>query len=238
MTVPDLGHIYPPGVSDSLRPVTDRQQYLPALRWKALTPLFDGAVRVTARETAMKQLLLDQAGVTAADSVLDLGAGTGTLAIRLKQRCPGARVVGLDADAEVLARARRKAAAAGREIEFVEGFSTDLPFPADSFDVVLSTLFFHHLTGADKRRTLAQVRRVLKPGGRLHVADWGRPGDPLMAALFLSVRAFDGFEVTADNARGALPEMFEDAGLEDARECRRLRTVLGTLALYSAQRPA
>ena len=217
--------------------MADDNRYLPALRWKALTPVFDTAVRVTARERVMKQRLLDQAGVGPGDAVLDLGAGTGTLAIWLKQRCPEATVTGLDADPEVLARARSKAADAGCEIVFVEGFSTELPFEADSFDIVLSSLFFHHLMPAAKRSTLAEVRRVLKPGGRLHVADWGKPGDPLMAALSLSIRAFDGFEVTAENLRGALPSLFGQAGLQDAQERRRLRTTLGTLALYSARKP-
>ena len=60
---------------------TDR--YLPALRWRALTPLFDGAVRVTSREGATKKGLLDQADAGPGDAVLDLGAGTGTLAIWL-----------------------------------------------------------------------------------------------------------------------------------------------------------
>jgi ubiquinone/menaquinone biosynthesis C-methylase UbiE len=218
--------------------MAEGNRYLPALRWKALTPVFDTAVRVTARERVMKERLLDQAAVAAGDSVLDLGAGTGTLAIWLKQRCPGATVTGIDADPEVLARARRKAADAGCEIDFVEGFSTELPFEAESFDVMLSSLFFHHLMPADKRSTLAEVRRVLKPGGHLHVADWGKAGDPLMAALSLSIRAFDGFEVTAENLRGALPSLFEQAGLEDAQERGRLRTTLGTLALYSARKPA
>lgn len=200
--------------------------------------MFDTAVRVTARERVMKQSLLDQASVVAGDSVLDLGAGTGTLAIWLKQRCPEASVTGLDADPDVLARARRKAADAGSEIDFVEGISTELPFASDSFDVVLSSLFFHHLMPTEKRSTLAEVQRVLKPDGELHVADWGKAGDPLMAALSLSIRAFDGFEVTAENLRGALPSLFEQAGLENARERERLRTTLGTLALYSARKPA
>jgi SAM-dependent methyltransferase len=217
--------------------MAEGNRYLPALRWKALTPLFDGAVRVTARERVVKEALLDQANVAAGDSVLDLGAGTGTLAIWLKQRAPAAEVTGLDADPDVLARARTKAADARCQIDFVEGFSTELPFAPDSVDVVLSSLFFHHLTGLDKRTTLAEVQRVLKPGGQLHVADWGKPGDPLMATLFLFVRAFDGFAVTADNARGALPSLFEQAGLEQAQERRRFRTTLGTLALYSARKP-
>lgn len=100
---------------------------------------------------------------------------------------------------------------------------------------MLATLFFHHLTLADKRTTTCEISRVLRPGGELHVADWGRPADPLMAALFLQVRALDGFESTADNAAGALPAIFAEARLEGAAETDRLRTIFGTLSLYCAR---
>jgi SAM-dependent methyltransferase len=223
-------------MTDTVEQTEDRR-YIPALRWKALTPAFDAAVRITARERAIKNRLLDQAGVHSGDAVLDLGAGTGTLALLLKQRCPGAHVTGLDADPAILGIARQKASAAGCEVEFVEGFSTELPFPDRSLDVVLSTLFFHHLTSVEKQTTLGEVRRVLKPGGRLHVADWGKPSDPVMAALFLSVRLIDGWERTTDNVHGALPALFGQAGLVDARERQRLRSALGTLSLYSAVKP-
>jgi ubiquinone/menaquinone biosynthesis C-methylase UbiE len=211
--------------------------YLPALRWHALTPLFDPAVRVTTRERAFKGTLLDLADVRPGESVLDIGCGTGTLAIAQRRRRPDARVVGLDADPDVLGRAQAKADAGGHQVELVEAFSTAMPFPDASFDVVVSSLFFHHLRAAAKRATLAEVARVLKPGGRLHVADWGKPSDPLMRALFTTVRALDGFSVTAENARGALPRLFEDAGLEHARVQDQLRTPLGTLALYGARKP-
>ena len=215
----------------------ERNTYLPALRWKALTPAFDRVVRITARETAMKERLLEQAGISPGDAVLDLGAGTGTLAIRIKRSRPSARVVGLDADSEILAIAHAKAAKARCDIELVEALSTGMPFPEGSFDAVVSTLFFHHLTTDAKHATLREVHRVLKPGGELHVADWGPPADPLMAALFLSVRVLDGFAVTADNAAGCLPALFGEAGLEDARARRRMRTALGTVVLYSARKP-
>jgi ubiquinone/menaquinone biosynthesis C-methylase UbiE len=217
---------------------TEERPFLPALRFHALTPVFDSVVRVTTRERTFKERLLDQAAVAPGESVLDLGAGTGTLAIGLKTRVPGAEVTGLDADFEVLARARHKSAERGVQVEWVEGYSTELPFPDASFDVVISTLFFHHLTSADKRATLSEVARVLRPEGRLHVGDWGRPSDPAMALAFLTVRAFDGWDVTADNARGALPQLFEAAGLRGGTLRAQMRAPLGTLGLYAARKPA
>lgn len=186
------------------------------------------------RERTVKGQLLGQAAIAPGESVLDLGCGTGTLAIQLKERCPRAAVTGIDADPDVLARARRKAEGASREVDFVEARATELPFPDGHFDKVLSTLFFHHLPTDQKQRTLAEIVRVLKPGGELHVVDFGRPADPLMAGLFLIVRTFDGFAVTRANARGELPGMFEAAGFSDVRRRGRVRTALGLLDFLAA----
>jgi ubiquinone/menaquinone biosynthesis C-methylase UbiE len=211
-------------------------RYLPALRYRALTSLFDPVVRLT-REREFKDRLLDQADARSGQRILVIGCGTGTLALLVKARVPEAEVVGLDADPEILERARAKAAGAASEVQFDRGLATELPYEAESFDLVLSTLFFHHLTGVDKRRTAGEIVRILRPGGELHVADWGRPADPLMWIAFSgAVRLFDGLERTRDNAAGALPEIFEQGGLERATETDRLRTAFGTLSLYRAER--
>lgn len=217
---------------------TERRGYLPALRFSALTRIYDPVVRATSREGRFKEMLVEQAALADGQRILDLGCGTGTLAIQVKRRQPGAEVVGLDADPEMLGRARAKAEQAGVELRLAEGMSDELPFEDGSFDRVLSTLFFHHLDPEPKRRTAREIARVLRRGGELHVADWGAPADPLMAAAFLSIRMLDGFENTADNVHGELPRIFEEAGLEHAEQTDRLRTVLGTLALYRADRPA
>jgi ubiquinone/menaquinone biosynthesis C-methylase UbiE len=215
---------------------TEPGGYLPALRFRALTRLYDPVVGLTTRERRFKELLVEQAAPSPGQRILDLGCGTGTLAIQLKEREPGAEVVGLDADPEMLAQARAKAERANVELQLAEGMSDELPFEDGSFDRVVSTLFFHHLDPEPKRRTAREVARVLRNGGELHVADWGQPSDPAMSIAFLGIRLLDGFENTADNVRGELPRIFEEAGLGQAEETNRLRTPLGTLALYRAQR--
>jgi ubiquinone/menaquinone biosynthesis C-methylase UbiE len=212
-------------------------RYVPALRYRALTALYDPVVRLTSREGAFKRRLLEIAELKAEDRVLDLGCGTGTLAIAAGQTQPGAEVTGLDGDPEVLARARQKASSAGAHVDFDEGLSTDLPYDDGCFDVVLSTLFFHHLEPAAKRATAAEIARVLRPGGRLLVADWGPPQDALMRIAFLAVRSLDGFELTRENAEGALPSIFDDAGLQRAEQVDQLRTATGTMAFYVATAP-
>jgi ubiquinone/menaquinone biosynthesis C-methylase UbiE len=210
--------------------------YLPAVRFDFLTPFFDVFVRGTARERTFKRRLLAQASLDGELDVLDLGSGTGTLAIWAKQRNPRLRVRGLDGDPAIIGQAKRKAAAAGVDVEFDEGLSYELPYPDGSFDRVLSSLFFHHLVLRDKERTIAEVAQVLRPGGELHVGDWGRPRSLPARLGALAIRRFDGDEPTRDNLAGRLPELFEAGGLEDARERDRVAAPFGVVSLYSARR--
>lgn len=212
--------------------------YLPAARFDALTRFFDVFVRATTRERAFKQRLLDQARLDGELDVLDVGSGTGTLAVWAKRRNPALRLRGLDGDAAIVAQARRKAARAGVDVTFDEGLSYELPYPDASFDRVLSSLFFHHLVLRDKERTVREIARVLRPGGELHVGDFGEPRSlpAKLGAVF--IRRFDGDEPTRDNLAGRLPELFEAGGLVDARERQRVLAPIGVVSLYSARRPA
>jgi ubiquinone/menaquinone biosynthesis C-methylase UbiE len=211
--------------------------YLPAVRFDFLTPVFDVFVRGTTRERTFKQRLLDQARLAAGLDVLDLGSGSGTLAVWAKQREPGLRIRGLDGDPAIIGQAVRKAERAGLEIAFDEGLSYELPYQDASFDRVLSSLFFHHLVLSDKERTIAEVTRVLRPGGELHVADWGEPRSLPEKLGAVAIRRFDGDEPTRDNLAGRLPELFQAGGLVDAHERDRVAAPLGVVSLYSARRP-
>lgn len=212
------------------------RKYVPALRLHLLTPLYDAVVKATTRERAFKTALIAQADVRPGQRVLDVGAGTGTLVVLLAQGEPNASVTGVDGDPAILRIATRKVRDAAVEAHFDCAMSYALPYEDASFDRVVSSLFFHHLSWPDKQRTLAELMRVLKPGGELHVADWGRPANALMGALFHAVRWLDGYENTQAHVEGRLIELFEQAGFIDAFERTRFNTMLGTLSLYAARK--
>jgi ubiquinone/menaquinone biosynthesis C-methylase UbiE len=181
--------------------------------------------------------LIEQAGLRPGMRVLDLACGTATLTIAAQQAQPDAEFSGLDGDPDILQRARAKALAANATIHFDHGLSTALPHADGSFDRVLCSLFFHHIDLDAKRRTLTEIRRVLKPAGELHVADWGRAQNPLMRAAFYGIQLLDGFATTSDNVNGLLPTLFADAGLREVAETRHYATMFGTLSLYRACNP-
>src|SRR5262245_49754363 len=134
--------------------------FVPALGFDWLTRFYDPLLRLTLREDVVKQRLVDQARIAPGMDVLDLGCGTGTLAVRIKRWQPGARVSGLDVAPKVLAIAREKIASAGVDVALHEGSAADPPLPARSFDRVLTSLMLHHLTTDEKEAALRGVRRL------------------------------------------------------------------------------
>jgi ubiquinone/menaquinone biosynthesis C-methylase UbiE len=216
----------------------DRDTYIPALRYEWLTGFYDTVMDKLMRETTFKQALVRQAQITSGHRVLDLGCGTATLTLMIKQTHPETEATGLDGDPKALEIARKKIAKSGLAITLDKGMSFALPYPDNSFDRVFSSLLFHHLTRGDKVRTLKEVHRVLLPGGELHVADWGKAGNPLMRLAFFLVQLLDGFKTTQDNVNGLLLDFFSTAGFQDVRETARYATIFGTIALYQARKLA
>lgn len=168
--------------------------------------------------------------------ILDVACGSGTLALRLKARLPSAHVVGLDGDSAILRSARSKARRRQAEIHWVHGLSHSLPFPDHSFDAVVSSLFFHHLSPAGKRQAATEMSRVVRPGGTLLLADFDRPRNVWMNAAFLLAQMIDGFTNTADHRAGRIPGMLSDVGWKQIEIRRDWNTWLGTLTLLAARK--
>jgi ubiquinone/menaquinone biosynthesis C-methylase UbiE len=209
-------------------------RFVPAAGRRALTGLYDPVSRLTMREGAWRPALVARAATGRPDGVLDLGCGTGALSVPLAEA--GLRVIGVDGDPDVLARARARAQAAGVELELREGLADALPLPDGHVDRVVCSLVLHHLDPPAKARALAEARRVLRPRGRLLVADWGRPADPLMRLAFLALQTLDGFANTRDHVAGRLPGAIAAAGFSSVRTVDRLRTAWGSLELLEAAR--
>ncbi len=209
-------------------------KYIPALRYDILTPLYDTVVGLTTREKLFKQALVEQAKIQANQWVLDLACGTGTLAVLLKRNAPQAEIIGIDGDPQILALAKEKAQAGNFEVQFDEGMSFALPYRDESFDHVVSSLFFHHLTRKNKLKTLREVWRVLKPNGEFHVADWGLPANLLMRFSSRFIQLLDGFETTTDNFNGLLPKLLAEADFANIGETNFFNTLFGTIRLHKA----
>ena len=215
---------------------TDSKKFIPALRYDFLTGFFDPLVRVTTREYTFKRALIAQANLQNDQTILDIACGTGTLAVGIKKRFPEIKVYAIDADAEILQIARQKAALNSAEIIFEQTFSDNLSYADNSFDRVLSTLFFHHLTLESKLKTFREILRVLKPGGEFHLADFALPRNKTQFVLSKYVQIFDGYASTHDNLRGRLKLLMEESGFAEVERTGYYKTILGTIRLFKAKK--
>lgn len=211
-------------------PTARRSAFTPALAYSVLTPVYDLALDVLGFGRSFKAAVAKFAEVKRGETVLDLGCGTGTLLHALVARQPEARFTGIDPDPQVLAIARRRLQSSTPTVKLVEGYAQDLPFPDQAFDLVISTLIFHHLPDPVKVSALREVRRVLAPRGRFLLVDFGAPPTRTARVLLTIGSLFDGRDNMRANLAGELPAMLAGTGFDVAevsRPHRGVRHLLG-----------
>ncbi|MER8102883.1 methyltransferase domain-containing protein [Kitasatospora sp. NPDC094016] len=216
--------------------MTDRA-FTPAAGRLGPVRFYDPIVSLT-RERLWRSLLAMHVAPRPDDVILDVGCGTGSLAVLLGRVEPRARVIGVDPDPTTLEVARRKAAAAGVTPEWRIGMGdavADL-VGAETADTVVSSLVLHQCPIPMKQAVLASMHTALRPGGKLVIADFGRQRTAAMRLAFRIVQLADGKEDTQPNADGILPRLISEAGFHGVRETETVATLTGSLSFYVARR--
>ncbi len=208
-----------------------KKPFVPALGFHRLTALYDPLVRTWSGAAKLRASMIEALELQPGMRVLELGAGSGRLAIEIKRRHPGVAIDAVDVDASMVSRAKRNAAGAKVDITVHEADITKLP-ELGSFDRVYSTMVFHHLLPAAKHATLVSARKVLKPEGRFVVGDFGRPRDALQWALFSWIQQpLDGFANTAPHRDGRYERAVRDA-FGHVRSAAVMKTAAGTIEVF------
>ena len=171
----------------------------------------------------LRKMTVDQALINPGDSVLDVGCGTGEVTLLAKIRVKQGSVYGIDPAPEMIAVARKKASRKGLEIDFRVGVIEALPFPDSSIDVVTSSLMMHHLPQDLKERGLVEIYRVLKPGGRLLIADFMRPTGSFLNHLFIAFTRHQRLQKGIED----LQTLLKEAGFSQITQAKEKVLIIG-----------
>lgn len=208
--------------------------YIPALGLPQLTRYYDASLAVIFQERRFRMPLVAALQVQPGERVLDAGCGTATLSLLIAQNTPAGLVAGIDIDPAMLAAAQYKMAGAGAAVALAVGSAAVLPYAGDSFECVTSSLMFHHLPTVLKLDMLAEVSRVLVPGGRFIILDFGPVGSGMVAETVAAL--LGGCEEVGDNLAGRVPVFLAEAGFEDVTVSA--AAFGGVLKLYRGRKPA
>lgn len=215
--------------------MAESKNYIPALKYDWLTRVYDPVLQFTMPERKFKSALVEQMKIKPNDRILDFGCGSLTLSIMAAQKHPQAQYFGVDIDEKIISIAKEKLLKTGLPIEVLRYDGNKLPYPDNSFDHVMSSLVFHHLTLRQKYFALEEIYRILKPSGHFHIADFGSPAGTLQRLGFYIVQLLDGFQTTTDNVENLLSKAIK-VTFEDAVETAHFKSMVGTVRLIKARK--
>jgi ubiquinone/menaquinone biosynthesis C-methylase UbiE len=212
----------------------EQKKYIPALGYDFLTAYYDMAIKITMPEKKFRRLLVEEINPQENEHILEFGFGTGQNLLLVHKTNPKTKLEGLDIDPKVKAIAEHKLAKNNIEIPLHLYNGSVLPFADNSFNKVYSCLVFHQLDAETKLNCLKELHRVMKPNGKLIIADWGKAQNKLMRLTFGLVQLLDGFKTTNDNVKGLMPDFISKADFENVVISKSINTAIGTFSYFKA----
>ncbi|WP_369370262.1 class I SAM-dependent methyltransferase [Promicromonospora sp. Populi] len=221
-------------ILDHRTPEEREREFLPGMGKPWLLPLYDVFSRFS-RVRPLHERTVALADIAPGQSVLDVGCGTANLSLAVLRAQPAARVTGLDPDAAALRLAARKASRLREPLTLVQGFAERLPADDGSLDHIVSSLALHHVPDEARVRFGSEALRVLRPGGKVTIVDFGR-ADGAHGRSGRGHSAVAANPHTARNLEGGLLRLLADAGFTDAREVAHVEHRFGPITFVQATR--
>lgn len=212
------------------------ETYVTALKFHWLGRFYDVFFAATMPEKQILGHFVERLAHIRNEKILDVGCGTGALAIRLSKEFPHSQISAIDVDPIMLEQAKRKLDTARPQILFQRADVTALPFENEKFDAVVSSMTFHHLSTEAKTTALREIFRILRPGGRLLIIDFGKPVGWVSFIVTHSIHLLDGVENTRVNRQGKLPLYIQDAGFSEVKSAFFRNCPFGSLHFYGGTR--
>jgi len=218
--------------------MANNKEFIPALGYNWLTAYYDLAIKLTMPEKKFRNKLMAEVKPQPHEEILEFGFGTGQNLLLGHRASPESNFTGLDIDPKVKNIAKHRLQSNKIDIPLMLYDGGAFPFANKTYDKVFSSLVFHQLDTNTKLHCLNEIKRVLKPGGKLIIGDWGKPKSKSQRYLFYIVQLLDGFETTRSNVEGKIPEFMKKCGLLNVSEIGHINTKIGTYCYYTGNAPA
>lgn len=193
-----------------------QKDFIPAFNYDFLTPFYDFLTNLLGFGYKEREKIVNLLQLKNSEKLLDVGCGTGTLVIVAKDLHPKNDIIGIDIDQNILRIAQSKTNEKELKIKFINASADKLPFDTSTFDVVVSTLIFHHLPLSVKKGAIKEIKRVLKNNGRFLLVDFGK-ADGLLLKLLYNLEVWlhiKEAETLKDNVEGVICALLKQEGFK------------------------
>ncbi len=203
-----------------------KYKIIPPFNLNFLTPIYDFSLEIVGLGKSFKRTAISLSGLKKNDRLLDVGCATGTLLLEAKKLHPAIEAVGVDPDPKALSIARKKLRRSNINANLVRTRAEKMPFKDNYFDVVISTLAFHHIPHKAKHEAMREIYRILTPGGAFLLADIGRPKNIIWKLILKAeVRLIEKWEYVDDNLKGNIPIFMRRAGFKVSQVAKPYRGI-------------